>query len=199
MNQMNQMNLTEFAHAVGLALGHVGAIEADPQVVRWAAERDALTEYVAATATARVTASSPHDSPLAMGGFRPVVIDGALAYGHTTETGRLTIDLFPDDQAATLRFEAGGADGGQHICTIDITFVDGIVYTTVVEAGDLSLLDGREDRISLLDRIDQQCGGRLRRALEAEVTGPVYDAEYVAGVQRLLDALDMVGAEAAGV
>src|SRR5690606_13126387 len=72
------MNLTQFAHLVGLALSHTGAIEADPQLVGWCVDRDALGEYVAATAVTRVTASDPHDSPLAMAGFRPVVVDGLL-------------------------------------------------------------------------------------------------------------------------
>lgn len=198
MNQMNQMNLTEFAHAVGLALGHAGAIHADPDLVRWAVERDALLEYVAATAVARITASSPADSPRAMAGFRPVVVDAQLAYGHVTNSGRLTVDLYPDDRAAELRFEAGG---GRHIVTITLTFLDAARLMTDIEAGDLSLLDdGRADRLELLFRLDLQCGGLLRSALEAEVSGPLfYDAEYVAGVQRLLAALDMVGAEAAGV
>lgn len=183
------MNLTAFAHNVGLALEHAGAIEADAQMVRWAIERDALAEYVAATTVARIAASTPHDSPLAMAGFRPVVIDGALAYGHQTTSGRLTVDLFPEAGTATLRFESASG----HILSVHLLFAGGDVFASI-EAGDLSLLEGRPDRLDLLGRIDRHCGGRIRAALES--AEPDLGGADGGGISRVLDALD---AEAAHV
>jgi len=174
---LTEMNLTEFAHIVGLALRHYGALKADERMVSQTILHDDLPAYSGLTAATRLMDTS---IPMAQAGFRPVVIDGVLAYGHRTASGRLTIDLFPDSGTGTLRFEAGG---DRHILSVHLLFTGGDVFATV-EAGDLSLLEGREDRLGLLGRIDRQCGGRIRAALESAEVGL-----GSAAIRRVLDAL----------
>lgn len=155
-----------WAQSIAEALGHwcASAIAEDWQQCQSLAELNARWYVASVDEERRLEATLPHDDPRRpfLGGVRHWEYSREpLPEGYaverlrwTTATGRLTVDIERGplgDAHCEIDIWAGPAPGGQPRLVAAVHLATG--HSPTGEINDMSLIDGREDRLDLLLRL----------------------------------------------